>query len=218
MPKQRGRSGLSHSPPASSPAELAPRATPIPGPGTRPSSHTRRPTYPEAVARYEGGMRALQEHRFQEAAETFRAVLVQYPEEKELNERVRLYLTLCERHLQSAPEPKTLEERLYAATLAINAGDGDTAVRHLGEVVAQDPDHDGALYMLGVAHALKDDPKAALAYLQRAIQRNPDNRALALQDGDLERLMQDQSIRAALEVARDRAADLPVPTRSRSVR
>jgi len=163
-------------------------------------------------------MRALQEHRFQEAAETFRAVLVQYPEEKELNERVRLYLTLCERHLQSAPEPKTLEERLYAATLAINAGDGDTAVRHLGEVVAQDPDHDGALYMLGVAHALKDDAKAALAYLQRAIQQNPDNRALALQDGDLERLMQDQSIRAALEVARDRAADLPVPTRSRPVR
>lgn len=218
MPKQRGRSSLTHNPPASSPAELAPRAAQTGGPVVRPSRHSRRPAYAEAVARYESGMRALQEHRFDEAADTFRAVLVQYPEEKELNDRVRLYLALCERQMRSAPEPKTPEERLYAATLAINAGDGDTAVRHLGEVVAQDPDHDGALYMLGVAHALKDDPKVALSYLQQAIQRNPANRALALQDADLERLMQDGSIRAALEPARNRPADFPVPTRSRPVR
>jgi tetratricopeptide (TPR) repeat protein len=144
-------------------------------------------------------MRALQEHRFQEAAEAFRSVLAQYPEEKELNDRVRLYLALCERHLKTVPEPRTLEERLYAATLALNARDSATALRLLGEIVAKDPDHDGALYMLGVVHALKDDAATALAYLQRAIERNPDNRSLALQDADLERLMQDESIRAALE-------------------
>src|SRR5688572_25260130 len=69
------------------------------------SGSTRRPTYPEAVARYESGMRALQEHRFREAADAFKAVLLQYPEEKELNERIRLYLALCERHLSSTPEP-----------------------------------------------------------------------------------------------------------------
>jgi rhomboid protease GluP len=143
---------------------------------------------------------------------------MEYPEEKELNDRVRLYLSLCERNLNSAPEPKTLEERLYAATLALNAGDKQTAMHHLGEVVAQDPNHDGALYMLGVAYALNDDPERALSFLQRAIEQNPDNRALALQDGDLERLMQDASIRAALEATVGRSADTRTPPRHRPIR
>jgi tetratricopeptide (TPR) repeat protein len=163
-------------------------------------------------------MRALQEHRFQEAADAFRAVLVQYPEEKELNDRVRLYLSLCERHLSRTAEPKTVEERLFAATLALNAGDKRTAMRHLCEIVAQDANHDGALYMLGVAYALDDDPENALSYLQRAIQQNPDNRALALQDSDLERLMQDASIRAALEAPAGRSADTRTPPRHRPIR
>jgi tetratricopeptide (TPR) repeat protein len=141
----------------------------------------------------------LQEHRFPEAASAFQSVLTQYPEEKELNDRVRLYLALCERQLKSAPEPGTTEERLYAATLALNTGDSSTALQHLGKIVNQDPDHDGALYMLAVVHTLRDDPATALTYLQRAIERNPENRSLALQDSDLERLMQDESVRAALE-------------------
>ena len=177
-----------------SPASSTPE-TPL----RRADGPTRRPTYPEAVARYEHGMRALQEHRFHEASDAFRAVLLQYPEEKELNERSLLYLAICERHLRAAPEPTTTEERLYAATLALNAGDPDTALRHLGTIVSHDPDHDGALYMLGVVHALRNDPATALSYLRRAIERNPENRALALQDADLERLMQDQSVRAAVE-------------------
>jgi tetratricopeptide (TPR) repeat protein len=144
-------------------------------------------------------MRSLQQHNYREAADAFRAVLTKYPEEKELNDRVRLYLALCERQLESAPEPRTAEERLYAATLALNAGDPSTALRHLGDIVSQDPDHDGALYMLAVVHALREDSSTALTYLQRAIERNPDNRSLALQDSDLERLMQDQSVRAALD-------------------
>jgi Tfp pilus assembly protein PilF len=126
-------------------------------------------------------------------------VLTQYPEEKELNDRVRLYLALCERQLKSAPEPRTLEERLYAATLALNAGDPATALHHLGNIVSQDPDHDGALYMLAVVHAIREDPATAVTYLHRAIERNPENRSLALQDSDLERLMQDESVRAALQ-------------------
>jgi tetratricopeptide (TPR) repeat protein len=163
-------------------------------------------------------MRALQEHRFREAADLFRTVLLQYPEEKELNDRSRLYLVTCERHLQRAPEPKTLEERLYAATLALNAGDGPTAMRHLSDIVAENPDHDGALYMLGVAYALTEDVSQAVAYLQQAIRRNPDNLALALQDGDLERLMQDDSIRAAIEATAVRPGNMRTPGRQRPIR
>ena len=163
------------------------------------------------------GMRALQEHRFSDAAGAFRGVLAQYPEEKELIERVRVYLTACERQLRaSSSEPQDQEERLYAATLALNAGDIDRALRHLEAVVAEDGDHDGALYMLGVGHALRNDAGTALMYLQRAIARNPANCLVALRDGDLERLLQDESIRAALEAAAAASADPQSGARTRS--
>jgi tetratricopeptide (TPR) repeat protein len=168
-------------------------------------------------------MRALQERRFGEAADAFRAILLQYPDEKELNDRAKLYLSICDRNLRHAPEPRTTEERLYAATLALNAGDRPTAMRHLRAIVDQDPSHDGALYMLGVAHALADDRDQALSYLLQAIAHNPDNRALALQDADLERLMQDEAIRAALQGAGAHpisvaGADLRTTARHRPIR
>jgi tetratricopeptide (TPR) repeat protein len=164
-------------------------------------------------------MRAIQERRYIEAADAFRAVLTQYPEEKELNDRAGLYLAVCERQMSSgSSEPNTIEERLYAATLAINAGDSETAERHLKTVVDEHPDHDGALYMLGVAHALRNDAGTALLYLRRAIEKNPENRILALQDGDLERLLQDESVRAALDSAATGSADARRAPRVRPVR
>ena len=92
----------------------------------------RRTTYVEAVAVYERGLEALQRHDFSEAADLLESVLRQYPEEKELHERVRLYLNVCQR--QATPKeaaPQTQEERLYAATLAINGGRYDQALVNL---------------------------------------------------------------------------------------
>jgi tetratricopeptide (TPR) repeat protein len=225
MPKpQRGRTREPQRPSAAGPpAELAQNASNnvLDSNAARSSGPPgRRPTYPEAVARYEHGMRAFQERRFADAADAFRAILSQYPEEKELADRVRVYLLACERQVRTdATEPRTLEERLYAATLALNAGKVDDAMRHLTAVVAQDPNHDGALYMLGVVHALREEAAAAVSYLQRAIEQNPENRALALQDSDLERLLQDGSIRAVLEAAGGGAADARRPgPRSRTLR
>src|SRR5687767_2390693 len=63
------------------------------------SGSERAPKPPEAVALYEMGMRAFQEHSFQEAVQAFGRVLTQYPEEKELNERVRVYMSACQRQL-----------------------------------------------------------------------------------------------------------------------
>ena len=67
----------------------------------------------EAVAIYERGLEALQRHEYQAAVDLLRSVLQRYPEEKELHERVRLYLKVCERHTTPHDAaPKTLDERL----------------------------------------------------------------------------------------------------------
>ena len=154
----------------------------------------------EAVALYERGLDALQRHDYNGAIALLESVLKQYPEEKELHERVRLYLNICAR--QATPRtaaPQTVDERLYAATLAINGGQYDQAIAHLRLVRDEDPDNDHALYMLAVAHAQRDEPAEAVAHLERAIALNPENRGLARNDPDLEPLHDDEAFRAALE-------------------
>ena len=192
QPRPSKPSALAHSGPAApATAEARPRA---------PAGSQRRSTYFEAVAVYERGLDALQRHAFAEATALFESVLRQYPDEKELLERVRLYLNICQR--QATPKetsPQTIDERLYAATLAINGGQYDQAIAHLRLVRDEDPDNDHALYMLAVAHAQRSELAEAVAHLERAIALNPENRALARTDPDLDPLRDDEAFRSALE-------------------
>jgi outer membrane protein assembly factor BamD (BamD/ComL family) len=168
---------------------------------------------------YERGIAALQKHDYTAAAELLESVLRQYPEEKELHERVRLYLNICAR--QSAPRedaPRSIDERLYAATLAINGGKYDEALVHLRLVRDEDPDSDHALYMLAVAHAQRGEHAEAIAHLERAIALNPENRGLARQDPDLEPLHDDDAFRLALETAAAPRSDRRRPPKTKSAR
>ncbi len=169
---------------------------------------------------YERGLEALQRHAYAEAAGLLESVLRQFPEEKELHERVRLYLNICQRQAtQRQASPQTIDERLYAATLAINGGQYDQAIAHLRLVLDEDPDNDHAIYMLAVAHAQRDEHAEAVAHLERAIALNPENRALARHDPDLEPLHDDDAFRAALEApSLPRAAAAKRPLKARTGR
>jgi tetratricopeptide (TPR) repeat protein len=176
-------------------------ATERPSPAPAPRPPIVRASYLEAVALYEQGLAALQAHDYSRASTLLRSVLSGHPEEKELHERVRLYLNVCERQVEPrASFQGTPEERVFAATVAFNAGDYETALGHLREANKSAPDHDLALYMLAAVLALRDEPHEAVPYLLRAIELNPENRALARRDADLESLRDNEQVRAALEV------------------
>jgi tetratricopeptide (TPR) repeat protein len=177
--------------------ERAIPSLPSSAPQTQPQ---RRSTYFEAVALYERALDAVQRRDYHAAASLLESVLRLYPEEKELHERVRQYLNVCQRHTTPREAtPQTLSERLYAATLAINGGRYDEAISHLRLVRDEDPDNDYALYMLASAHAQRGEHTEAIAHLERAIAVNPENRSLARRDPDLESLRSDEAFRAAME-------------------
>jgi hypothetical protein len=161
-------------------------APPPPEPSPGPPVVVKKPAYYEAIAIYETGVRALQKHDFSTAAEQFRAVIQRYPDERELLERARLYLRVCERETANRPAtPRTPDERVYAATVALNAGDPDAAVEHLRQALGEAPDHDHGHYIMAVALCDKGDSQGALEHLRQAIELNPDNRSNAKQDPDL---------------------------------
>jgi Tfp pilus assembly protein PilF len=180
---------------AAKPAAAVVAAAPPPPP-------VRKPTYHEAVAMYERGLQALQRRDVAASADALRAVIERYPDERELLERARLYLKVCERELEpKEPAPKTADEWVYAATVALNAGDEANALQHLQRALTADARHDHAHYMMAVSSARRGDAGAALDHLRRAVALNPENRSIARQDPELESLRDAPAFKAALDAS-----------------
>jgi tetratricopeptide (TPR) repeat protein len=201
LAKQTGKASVpkpapSARPPAKSqakpdpkPSRMAVRPAEKPPPPPAPAPAPRKPGYYEALAMYENGVRALQRHDYHGAATQFRTIMERYPEERELQERSHLYLRVCERETARRPvAPQTPQEQVYAATVALNAGDTAGALDHLRRALTGAPDSDHAHYIMSVALTARGDSIHAVDHLRQAITLNPENRALARQDPDLEPL------------------------------
>ena len=170
-----------------------------PAPAPAPPVAARKPGFYEAVAIYERGVQALQRHDYEGAAGFFRAILDRYPDERELLERARLYLRVCERETARQPTgPKTPAERVYAATVALNSGDHTGALDHLQRALGEDPESDHAHYIMAVALGMRGRADEAVDHLRRAIGLNPDNRGLAREDPDLESIRNHEHFGSAL--------------------
>lgn len=171
----------------------------MPAPDTAPA---RKPTYHEAVALYERGLQALQRRDFAAAADALRSVIQQYPDERELLERARLYLKVCERELEPRePSPKTADEWVYAATVALNSGNEALALQHLQRALGENPRHDHAHYMMAVAGLRRGNAADAIEHLRQAVRLNPENRSLARQDPDLDSLRDEPAFKQAIDAA-----------------
>ncbi len=162
------------------------------------AAETRRKKQLKAVELYERAMVALQRRELRVAAARFRKLIQEFPEERELHERSRRYLEVCERRRGPAPIPETLEERVYAATLALNAGSEQEALQHLEAALVEAPDSEQVQYMLAVARAAAGDGSAAIKHLYRAIELNPDNRFLARHEASFEALHDQEAVRQML--------------------
>jgi tetratricopeptide (TPR) repeat protein len=184
---------------------VSPAAKPLPAKG-KPKGPVppppRRSTYADAVLLYERGLQALQAKRYREAADTLKRVIAEFPEEIELHERAQLYIRVCERQLTPLDAtPKTPEEQVYAATLAMNAGAVDRAISLLNAALQQQADNDAAEYMLGVALATKGDQQGALQHVARALELNPDSRDAMRKEPELEALRETAEFQALLAAA-----------------
>lgn len=149
---------------------------------------------------YERGLQALQRRDFAASADALRTVIERYPDERELLERARLYVKVCERELEpKEPTPKTADEWVYAATVSLNQEDEANALLHLQRALAADARHDHAHYMMAVASVRRHDVNAAVDHLRRAVALNPENRSIARQDPELDTIRETPGFKAALD-------------------
>jgi tetratricopeptide (TPR) repeat protein len=128
----------------------------------------------------------MQRHDFASGLASFRSVIQGYPSERELVERAHLFVRVCERETaKRPPTPQTPTESVYAATVALNAGDPATALSHLNQALQLAPESDHAHYVMSLALIEVGDKSRAYEHLTRAISLNPEIRSTAIQEPDL---------------------------------
>ena len=162
------------------------------------AAKAREEKHSKAVSLYEKALDFLQRRNFGRAANQFEKLVNEFPEEIDLNERSRRYLQVCGRQESEVVAPRTVEERVYAATLALNAGDERGALNQLETAEADSADREEVQYMLAVVHATSGNKEAAVNYLRQAIELNPDNRFLARHEASFDVFQEDDVVQQLL--------------------
>lgn len=135
---------------------------------------------------FDRGMTALQKRKFDEAERNFLDLIQKYAGEKELVDRARVYLAICERQKKAAgPALVEPEDFYYAALLEKNRGNVLEAIEHLKQAARKNGG--GRVdFLLACCFALNGEAETAVEHLRRAIEEDQRHLFLARHDKDFD--------------------------------
>jgi len=135
---------------------------------------------------FDRGMAALQKRKFDEAERNFLDLIQKYGGERELVDRARVYLAVCERQKKAAgPALSEPEDFYYAALLEKNRGNVSEAIEHLKNAAKKNGG--GRVdFLLACCYALNGEAGTAVEHLRRAIEEDQRHRVLARHDKDFD--------------------------------
>ena len=153
----------------------------------------------KAIKDYEDALKVFSRKEYAKAAHLFEAVIRDYPIEREVGDRSRIYLSLCRQNTSAAaPKPKTPEDFYLLGVMASNEGRLDEAADYFDRMVKADPGSDKGYYSLAAVNSLRNDRAGAVSGLARAIEINGRNKVQALNDSDFDALREDIEFMALL--------------------
>ena len=148
------------------------------------------PRASQAVEQYEAAVRLLQQQKFEKAKALFEKAMA--GPSRELAERARVHLNICEQRLKRHSAPiRTPEDHYNVAVALINSGRLEEAQQHLTRVLKLTPRADHVYYALSAVQSLRGNIEGALENLKTAIDLEPRNRYLARNDRDFTALTED---------------------------
>jgi tetratricopeptide (TPR) repeat protein len=150
------------------------------------------PVRAASLKQYEAAVRLLYSHEYEKAKIAFDKVIAAFGDDKEVAERSKIHLRLCEQKIARKPAaPRTPDEHYDLAIALMNEGKYEETLDHLNKALKSNPKCDYVIYALAITHCRTGNFDRALANLQTAIGLKPENRFLAQRDSDFEVLKQD---------------------------
>ena len=143
-----------------------------------------------AFQHYIAAVQLLQQGKFDKAQAAFEKLLPTAP--AEITERVKMYISTCQRQLQRQNLTfLTPEEHYDYAVSQMNTGYFEEAREQFNAILAENPGAEYALYGLALLDSITGRAQDCLKNLAMAIELNPRNRLQARVDNDFRNMADD---------------------------
>ncbi len=134
---------------------------------------------------------------FERAIRCFGAIIAEYADEPEIQERAKVLLHACEKKIQEKGRTvlRSADDHYNVGIAELNRRELESAIGHLQHALKLTPKGDHILYALSTANALQGNRQQALEYLKQSIHYRGENRFLAARDSDFESLQDDSDFK-----------------------
>jgi len=155
---------------------------------------------------YEEGLKQFQLQKFPRAKQALERVL-EGPN-KELADRARTHLRICDQRVSRATEPsaKSAEDHYNQGIAMMNLGRWDEAREHLDRARKSAPKADHIVYAMAALDCLTGEAESSMQNLKIAIQLRAENRYRARNDEDFAFLQEDPRFTELLYPEREGAS------------
>lgn len=145
--------------------------------------------YQKTLAAYNLVMKDFHKKHYEKASQSIMAFLEKCSSEKELVDRARIYLKICENQLKKAPEAlKTFDDYYESSIIKINENEPDEALKLLEKAQKMKPEEGKIFFLMADALCLMEKEDECLGNLRKAIQIDESFAVLAQNEPDFEPL------------------------------
>jgi tetratricopeptide (TPR) repeat protein len=158
--------------------------------------------YEKAISAYSQAVKTLRRSDCAKAKEYFEAIIEKYPTEKELVDRAKIYLAICEnRQKKDAVSLKTFDDYFLYAVYKLNQEDFAETVKLLEKAIAKEPKEGKAVYLMALAYCQMGDVEKCLESLKEAVHLDKFFGILARNELSFEPLWEDKKFKVITKMA-----------------
>ncbi len=151
----------------------------------------------KAYREFERAVSFVYKHDYAKAKAELETLAQKRADDRDLQDRARVYLNICTARLGSSPRPDSGDPYMRAL-VQYNEGEYAEAVSLLDKASQSGTSRSTVLYLNACAHLANGAREEGLKLLREAVQVDTDNRYRALNDPDLEEIRTDDDFLDAL--------------------
>lgn len=162
----------------------------------------RKDDYQKSLSLYNQGIKDFRKGEYDKALASFREILEKYPEEYELVDRARVYITICERGTKKeAISPRNLEDYLFYAQMRINQSDYSGALKLLEKALEFKREEARVYYLMATTYVQAGQTEEGLEALKKALQKDKSLAVLAQNEPDFEPIWEDKRFKVLVKLS-----------------
>ena len=159
-------------------------------------------SYEKAILSFGEAVKTFRKGSCEKAVEMFEALIEKHASERELVDRARAYIKICQKITTKATLPsKTFNDLYESGVFLMNLGKYEEALKLFNKAIEKNPDHAKILYFMAAIYQSMGDSDQSLEFLKRSIQQDKYFKVLAQNDSDFEDLREDKKFKLLTKLA-----------------